>query len=82
MGDAPPNVQKLIVAAWVATGLGLLVLVAIFAQVFSRIFTHFKREHSRVGLIVSELNEMSATYRGPAGCCFRSVPGSLSVTTR
>jgi uncharacterized protein (TIRG00374 family) len=63
-GTAPPNVQKLIVAAWVATGLGLLVLVAIFAQVFSRIFPHFKREHSRLGLIVSELNEMSATYRG------------------
>jgi len=63
-GNAPPNVQKLIMAAWVATVLGLLVLVAIFAQVFSRIFPHFKREHSRVGLIVSELNEMSATYRG------------------
>jgi glycosyltransferase 2 family protein len=63
-GTAPPNVQKLIVAAWVATGLGLLVLVAIFAQVFSRIFPQFKREHSRLGLIVSELNEMSATYRG------------------
>ena len=63
-GNAPPSVQKLIMAAWIATGLGVLVLVAIFAQVFSRIFPHFQREHSRMGLIVSELHEMSATYRG------------------
>ena len=64
-GNAPPNVQRLIMAAWDASpGQGVLALAAIFAQVFSRIFPYFKREHSRIGLIVSELHEMSATYRG------------------
>jgi glycosyltransferase 2 family protein len=66
-GSAPPAVQNLIIAAWAATGMGLIVLVAIFAQVFTRLFPQLKRQHSRVGMIVSELHEMSATYRGRLG---------------
>lgn len=62
-GDAPPDVRRLIVAAWVATGLGALVLAAIFAQAFTRLFPGLGRGHSRLHLITTELNEMSSTYR-------------------
>jgi hypothetical protein len=60
---APAGVRTLIFAAWVATGLGLLVLAAIFAQVFTRLFPGLGRGHSRLHLVTSELNEMSTTYR-------------------
>jgi hypothetical protein len=61
--ETPVEVRNLIVAAWVATGLGVLILAAIFGQVFTAIFPQLGRGHSRLGLIVSELKEMSATYR-------------------
>jgi glycosyltransferase 2 family protein len=60
---APSDVHRLIMAAWVATGLGVLFLAAIFAQVFTRLFPGLGRGHSRLHLITSELNEMSTTYR-------------------
>ena len=60
---APTDVRQLIMAAWVAAGLGVLVLAVIFAQVFTRIFPQLGRGHSRLSLIISELNEMSTTYR-------------------
>jgi glycosyltransferase 2 family protein len=61
---ATPDVRKLIMAAWVAVGLGVLVLVVIFSQVLTRMFPQLSRGHSRLSLIVSELREMSSTYRG------------------
>ena len=62
---APTDVRKLIVAAWLAPVIvGVLVLAAIFAQAFTRIFPGLGRGHSRLGLIFAELNEMSTTYRG------------------
>jgi glycosyltransferase 2 family protein len=61
--DAPPAVQNLIMAAWIATGSGAILLAAIFGQVFTKLFPGLKRGHSRVAVIVSELNVMSATYR-------------------
>jgi uncharacterized membrane protein YbhN (UPF0104 family) len=61
---AQSDVRKLIVAAWVAVVLGVLVLVAIFAQVFTRLFPRYPPGHSRIGLIIAELREMSSTYRG------------------
>lgn len=59
----PSEVRSLIVAAWVATGLGFLLLAAIFAQLFSRMFPGIGHGHSRLGLVVTELKEMSSTYR-------------------
>jgi uncharacterized membrane protein YbhN (UPF0104 family) len=61
---AQPDIRKLIVASWLAVAVGVLVLVAIFAQVLSRLFPRFEPGHSRIGLIVTELREMSTTYRG------------------
>jgi glycosyltransferase 2 family protein len=53
---------KLIVAAWVATGLGVLALVVIFGQVITRIFPGLGTGHSRLSVITTELKEMSTTY--------------------
>ena len=39
-------------------------LVVIFSQVLTRLFPQLSRGHSRLSLIVSELREMSTTYRG------------------
>ena len=61
---ATADVRKLIMAAWVAVGMGVLVLVVIFSQVLTRLFPQLSRGHSRLSLIVSELREMSTTYRG------------------
>jgi uncharacterized protein (TIRG00374 family) len=60
---APTDIRRLIAAAWVATGLGVLFLAAIFAQVFTRLFPGLGRGHSRLHLITAELKEMSSTYR-------------------
>ncbi len=59
----PIEVRRLIVAAWIATGLGVLVLAAIFGQVITRMFPQLGTGHSRLSLILSELKEMSTTYR-------------------
>jgi uncharacterized membrane protein YbhN (UPF0104 family) len=72
-GTAPSGVRRLIVAAWIATGLGVLVLAAIFAQAFTRLFPGLGRGHSRLHLITAELKEMSTTYRrrlDVVGICF------------
>jgi uncharacterized membrane protein YbhN (UPF0104 family) len=61
--SASGDVAKLIVAAWVATGLGVLVLAVIFGQLITRIFPQLGAGHSRLSLITSELKEMSTTYR-------------------
>ena len=61
---APTDVRNLIVAAWVAVISGTLGLVMIFSQVLTRWFPQIKGGHSRLGLIVAELHEMSTTYRG------------------
>lgn len=61
--DAPRDVRRLILAAWVATGLGVLLLAAIFAQAFTRVFPGLGRGHSRLHLVTAELKEMSSTYR-------------------
>lgn len=62
-GDASTDVRGLIVAAWVFTGLGALVLAAIFTQAITRMFPGLGRGHSRLHLITAELKEMSTTYR-------------------
>jgi glycosyltransferase 2 family protein len=64
---ATTDVRKLIMAAWLAVAAGLLVLFVIFSQVLTRIFPQLTRGHSRLSLIVSELSEMSTTYRGRLG---------------
>jgi glycosyltransferase 2 family protein len=61
---ATAEVRTLIIAAWVAAGLGAVVLLAIFSQVLTRMFPRSSQGHSRLSLIVSELREMSTTYRG------------------
>jgi glycosyltransferase 2 family protein len=61
---ATVDVQKLIVAAWVALGSGILVLTLIFTQAFTRFIPRSSGSgHSRLGGIVTELNAMSTTYR-------------------
>jgi uncharacterized membrane protein YbhN (UPF0104 family) len=61
---APTDVRSLIAAAWIAVGVGILVLTVIFSRLFTRLFHQQRRGHSRLSLIVSELRELSATYRG------------------
>jgi glycosyltransferase 2 family protein len=61
---ATADVQKLIVAAWTALGLGFLVLVLIFTQALTRVFPGLAGSgSSRLGGILTELNAMSTTYR-------------------
>jgi uncharacterized protein (TIRG00374 family) len=60
---APSEVRPLIVGAWVATFLGVLLLTAIFARAFTRMFPGLGLGHSRLHVIAAELNEMSTTYR-------------------
>jgi len=63
-GVATPEVQKLILAAWTATGLAFLVLVAIFTQALTRLFPGLGGSgHGRLAGIMTELKEMSTTYR-------------------
>lgn len=59
---ANPDVRRLIVVAWVATGSGVLLLAAIFGQVFTRLFPGLGRGHGKIHIITSELKEMSSTY--------------------
>jgi uncharacterized membrane protein YbhN (UPF0104 family) len=74
---AGEDVRRLIMAAWIAVILGLLTLVAIFARPLSRMYPRLGDGHSRLGLIVTELGEMSITYRSRldivAGCLALSV---------
>ncbi len=59
---APTEVRPLIVAAWIATGLGVLLLAAIFARAFTRLFPGLGQGHSRLHVVTVELTEMSTTY--------------------
>jgi hypothetical protein len=80
--EAPSDVAKLIVAAWVATGLGVLVLAMIFGQVLTRTFPQLGTGHSRISLITSELKEMSSTYRrrlDVVSCCTAMAMGNHSL---
>jgi glycosyltransferase 2 family protein len=74
---APKEVRTLVVLAWLAVLGGFLVLLAIFTQALSRLFPSVRNSRSRFGLIVSELREMSTTYRGRlevvSGCLALSV---------
>jgi glycosyltransferase 2 family protein len=74
---APTQVRTLIVLAWIAVLAGFLVLTAIFTQALSRLYPNAGSGHKRLGVIVSELREMSTTYRGRldvvAGCLAMSV---------
>jgi uncharacterized protein (TIRG00374 family) len=60
---APTDVRTLIVAAWTALALGVIVLAVLFSQVLSRTFPRLASNRSRLGLIASELRAMSSTYR-------------------
>jgi uncharacterized protein (TIRG00374 family) len=61
---ATPDVRRLILAAWVATGIGALILTLIFTQVLSRFFPGLRGSgHGRVAGILKELHAMSTTYR-------------------
>ena len=58
------DVRKLIVAAWIATGLAFMVLVLIFTQALTRLFPGLGGSgHGRLAGIMIELKEMSSTYR-------------------
>ncbi len=79
---APADVRRLILAAWVATGLGVLILAAIFAQAFTWLFPGLGRGHSRLHLMTVELTEMSTTYRrrpDVVGICWGMSLGNHSL---
>ena len=70
-GLATPDVRKLIMAAWVAVGMGVLVLVVIFSQVLTRMFPQLTRgtfpaEPDRFGA-ARDVDDVSR----PAGRCGR-----------
>ncbi len=61
---APTDVRKLIMAAWFAVTMGVLALTVIFSQVLTQLFPRLTTGKSKIGMIASELHEMSTTYRG------------------
>ena len=79
---ATPEVRKLILAAWVATGLGFLVLAVIFTQAVTRLFpglgsghgTDARADHDRAPDDVGDLP--AAARRGLRG------PGPLGLRPR
>jgi uncharacterized membrane protein YbhN (UPF0104 family) len=82
---AGDDVRKLIVTAWVAVIVGFAALAAIFARTLTRLFPGLVHGRSRLGLIVTELGEMSNTYRSRldvvSGCLALSVVNhALNVT--
>jgi uncharacterized membrane protein YbhN (UPF0104 family) len=62
-GMATPVVQRLIVAAWIATGAGFLLLACVFGQFFTRVLGLKPVPHTRLGTVTAELNTMATTYR-------------------
>jgi glycosyltransferase 2 family protein len=76
---APGNVRRLIVVAWIATGLAVLMLMVIFGQVNARTFPQRRAGHFRLGLIVAELQEMSTTYRRRPAIMFGCTALSLAI---
>ncbi len=62
-GMATPLVQRLIVAVWIATAAGFLLLACIFGRVFTRFLGLKPSPHSKLGTITTELNAMATTYR-------------------
>jgi uncharacterized membrane protein YbhN (UPF0104 family) len=78
---APRDVRTLAVLAWLAVLAGVLVLVAIFTGTFSRMFPRASSSGSKFGLIVSELREMSTTYRGRLNVVFGCLALSVFVHT-
>ncbi len=58
------EVRRLIVASWIATGLAFFVLVLIFTQALTRLFPGLGGSgHGRLAGIMTELKELSTTYR-------------------
>jgi uncharacterized membrane protein YbhN (UPF0104 family) len=76
-GGAPTDVRTLIVAAWTALALGVIVLALIFSQAVSRAFPQLLTNRSRLSLIATELREMSRTYRGRLDV----IAGALALAT-
>lgn len=77
-GLATPEVRRLILAAWIATGAGFLMLAAIFGRAFSRLFPgSVGPHHGKLGSIVSELDAMATTYRSRLGV----VAAALGLST-
>jgi uncharacterized membrane protein YbhN (UPF0104 family) len=62
--DAPTDVRMLIVAAWTALGVGLVMMALIFSQAITRVFPQLVTKRSRLAAIAAELREMSLAYRG------------------
>ena len=78
---ATPVVAKLIVLTWIMTAASFALLFAIFGQVVSRFFPSVRGGHGRAALLMTELNEMSATYRRRPGLVAFSLALSAFVHT-
>ncbi len=78
-GSSARDVRTLAVLAWLAVLAGVLVLVAIFTGAFSRMFPRSADSGSKFGLIVSELSEMSTTYRGRLNVVFGCLALSVFI---
>ena len=74
----PSDVRPLILAAWVATGMGVLLLAAIFAQVLTRLFPGLGRGHSR---LAPDHRRADARCPRPiaAGSTWCGICGAMSV---
>jgi hypothetical protein len=60
---APAGIRALIVAEWLALSSGTLILAAVFAPALILVLPRGKSGHSFLGVIATELREMSTTYR-------------------
>ncbi|WP_250847124.1 lysylphosphatidylglycerol synthase transmembrane domain-containing protein [Aquisphaera insulae] len=88
-GSAPVEIRRLIVAAWIATGAGFLLLVAVLFGVFTRMARSRTSEgeaqgHGKLAGIATELRSMSSTYRTrldvvAAGILLSMIGHSLNV---
>jgi uncharacterized protein (TIRG00374 family) len=77
-GVSTPDVRSLIVTAWAALGLALLVLTTLFSKVSIHIFRRWGGTgHSRISLILHELEAMATAYRQRLGVVLASL--GLSV---
>jgi glycosyltransferase 2 family protein len=78
-GGAVRDVRILASLAWLAVLVGSLVLLAILTGALSRLFPKAAGSGSKFGLIVSELREMSTTYRSHLGVVFGCLALSVLI---
>lgn len=72
----PVKVRYLVITAWVALGIGLLGLAAIFNQSLTRRYPQLLEGHGKLSLLLRELSAVSVAYRKS----LRTVGGCLALS--